>query len=90
MALEKKRFVLLVDMDIYEKFKELAKEQNRTAGNLGTKLIQDYVKNNSKFKSALCFSLKKEALTIQCKKRVFAQIKLQLGFYIFLAMLKII
>ena len=48
MTLEKKRFVLLVDMDIYEKFKELAKEQNRTAGNLGTKLIQDYVKNNSK------------------------------------------
>ena len=43
---EKKRFVLLVDTDIYEKFKILAKEQNRTAGNLGTKLIIDYVKNN--------------------------------------------
>ncbi len=43
---EKKRFVLLVDYDIYEKFKELAKEQNRTAGNLGTKLIKDYVKLN--------------------------------------------
>ena len=46
MTVEKKRFVLLVDMDIYEKFKKLAQEQNRTAGNLGTKLIIDYVKNN--------------------------------------------
>lgn len=45
---EKKRFVLLVDPEIFEKFKLLAKEQNRTAGNLGTKLINDYVKENSK------------------------------------------
>lgn len=45
---DKKRFVLLVDPDIYEKFKVLAKEQNRTAGNLGTKLINDYVKEHSK------------------------------------------
>ncbi len=48
MAEEKKRFVLLVDPDIFEKFKELAEEQNRTAGNLGTKLIKDYVKENYK------------------------------------------
>lgn len=46
MAEEKKRFVLLVDNDIFEKFKYLAKEQNRTAGNLGTKLVNDYVKEN--------------------------------------------
>lgn len=45
---EKKRFVLLVEPEIFEKFKSLAKEQNRTAGNLGTKLINDYVKENSK------------------------------------------
>ena len=45
---DKKRFVLLVDPEIYEKFKILAKEQNRTAGNLGTKLIIDYVKQNFK------------------------------------------
>lgn len=44
---DKKRFVLLVDSDIFEKFKVLAKDQNRTAGNLGTKLIIDYVKENS-------------------------------------------
>ena len=46
MKEEKKRFVLLVEPIIYEKFKQLAKEQNRTAGNLGTKLINDYVKAN--------------------------------------------
>ena len=48
MAEEKKRLTLLVDTDIFEKFKKLAKEQNRTAGNLGTKLVNDYVKDNFK------------------------------------------
>ena len=48
MAEEKKRLTLLVDNEIFEKFKELAKEQNRTAGNLGTKLVNDYVKENCK------------------------------------------
>jgi len=48
MADEKKRFVLLVEPEIYEKFKKLAIEQNRTAGNLGTKLVNDYVKTNWK------------------------------------------
>ena len=43
----KKRFVLLVDAEIYEQFKNLAKEQCRTAGNLGVKLINDYVKQHS-------------------------------------------
>ena len=41
---EKKRFVLLVDVDVFEQFKKLAEEQNRTAGNLGTTLIKQYVK----------------------------------------------
>lgn len=44
----KKRVVLLVDIDIYEKFKKLAEEQNRTAGNLGVTLVKDYVKDNYK------------------------------------------
>jgi hypothetical protein len=48
MVAEKKRFVLLVDPEIFEKFKKLAVEQNRTAGNLGTKLINDFVKENYK------------------------------------------
>ncbi len=46
MAEEKKRLTLLLDPEIFDKFKELAKEQNRTAGNLGTKLLNDYVKQN--------------------------------------------
>ena len=45
---EKKRFVLLVDNNVYEKFKSLAQEQNRTAGNLGTTLINEYVKEHYK------------------------------------------
>ena len=48
MAEEKKRLTLLVDPDVFEKFKKLAQEQNRTAGNLGTKLVIDYVKENFK------------------------------------------
>lgn len=48
MADEKKRLTLLVDPEIFDKFKELAVEQNRTAGNLGTKLINDFVKENYK------------------------------------------
>lgn len=47
-TVEKKRFVLLVDNEIYEKFKSLAQEQNRTAGNLGTTLIKEYVKEHYK------------------------------------------
>lgn len=43
----KKRLVLLVEENVYKKFKELAAEQNRTAGNLGTTLIKEYVKNHS-------------------------------------------
>ncbi len=48
MAEEKKRLTLLIDPEIFEKFKKLAVEQNRTAGNLGTKLINDFVKENYK------------------------------------------
>ena len=46
MANEKKRFVLLIDHEVYEKFKTLAEKQDRTAGNLGAKLIKDFVKNH--------------------------------------------
>ncbi len=43
---EKKRFVLLVEEEVFQKFKKLAEEQNRTAGNLGTTLIKEYVKKH--------------------------------------------
>ncbi len=45
---QKHRFVLLVDREIFEQFKNLASAQNRTAGNLGTTLINEFVKKNSK------------------------------------------
>ena len=48
MGKEKKRLTLLIDNDVFEKFKKLAQEQNRTAGNLGTKLVIDYVKEHCK------------------------------------------
>ncbi len=48
MAEEKKRLTLLIDPEIFEKFKKLAQEQDRTPGNLGAKLIKDYVKDNYK------------------------------------------
>ena len=44
MADEKKRLTLLIDADIFDKFKKIAEEQSRTAGNLGTKLVKDFVK----------------------------------------------
>lgn len=50
MTTNKKRFVLLVDFDIYEDFKKLAEEQNRTAGNLGVTLIKNYVKEHKQNK----------------------------------------
>ena len=49
MAKERKhRFVVLIEEDIFEKFKELAEEQNRSASNLGAILIRDYVNKGSK------------------------------------------
>ncbi len=47
MSTTKKRFVLLIEPEVFEKFKKLAEEQNRTAGNLGATLIKDYVKKHS-------------------------------------------
>jgi len=44
----KHRFVLLIEPEVFEDFKKLAEEQNRTAGNLGATLVKDYVKNNKK------------------------------------------
>ena len=42
----KHRFVLLIEEEIFNDFKKLAENQNRTAGNLGATLIKEYVKNN--------------------------------------------
>lgn len=45
---EKHRFVVLIDEDIFQKFKILAEKDNRSASNLAAKMIQDYVKENWK------------------------------------------
>ncbi|MGN0015163.1 MAG: hypothetical protein ACI37T_07065 [Candidatus Gastranaerophilaceae bacterium] len=40
------RFVVIIEKGIFEEFKNLAKKDNRSASNLASKLINDYVKNN--------------------------------------------
>ncbi len=45
---EKHRFVVLIDKEIFAKFKVLAQKENRTAGNLAAKMLIDYVKENEK------------------------------------------
>lgn len=40
------RFVVIIEKRIFEEFKNLAKKDNRSASNLASKLINDYVKNN--------------------------------------------
>ena len=43
---EKHRFVVLIEEETFEKFKKLAQKEQRSASNLASKLITDYVKNN--------------------------------------------
>ena len=43
---EKHRFVVLIEKETFEKFKILAQKEQRSASNLASKLITDYVKNN--------------------------------------------
>jgi len=43
---ENQRFVIIIEKEIFEKFKKLAENENRSASNLGAKVIKDYVKEN--------------------------------------------
>lgn len=45
---DKHRFVVIIEKDIFEKFKEIADKEKRSASNLANKLINDYVKEHSK------------------------------------------
>lgn len=45
---EKHRFVVLIDKDIFTEFKKLAKKEQRSASNLASKIITDYVENAQK------------------------------------------
>lgn len=44
---DKHRFVVIIEKDIFEKFKIAAAEENRSASNLAAKLISDYVKKHT-------------------------------------------
>lgn len=43
---DKHRFVVIIEKEIYEKFKKLAEIEQRSASNLASKLITDYVNKN--------------------------------------------
>ena len=44
---EKHRFVVIIEREIFEEFKQIAQEkEKRSASNLAAKLISDYVKEN--------------------------------------------
>ena len=42
---DKHRFVVIIEKDIFEDFKNIAEQEKRSASNLASKLITDYVKN---------------------------------------------
>ena len=43
---DKHRFVVIIEKDVFEDFKNIAEQEKRSASNLASKLIIDYVKNN--------------------------------------------
>ncbi len=45
---DKHRFVVILDKEIFIKFKVLAAKENRSASNLAAKMITDYVTKNQK------------------------------------------
>ncbi len=44
---DKHRFVVIIEKDIFEKFKIAAADEKRSASNLAAKLINDYVKKHT-------------------------------------------
>ncbi|MBO6256966.1 hypothetical protein J6N69_02890 [bacterium] len=43
---DKHRFVVIIEKNTFQKFKNLAQKEKRSASNLASKLITDYVDNN--------------------------------------------
>lgn len=43
---ENHRFVVIIEKEIFEKFKLLAEKEKRSASNLASKMIEDYVQKN--------------------------------------------
>ncbi len=44
---ENHRFVVIIQKEIFEKFKKLAEKEKRSASNLAAKMIEDYVEKQS-------------------------------------------
>lgn len=44
---DKHRFVVIIDKEIFDKFKILAEKEKRSASNLAAKMIEDYVNKHS-------------------------------------------
>lgn len=45
---DKHRFVVIIEKETFEEFKNIAELEKRSASNLASKLITDYIKNNKK------------------------------------------
>ena len=43
---DKHRFVVIIEKEIFEEFKNIAEQEKRSASNLASKLITDYAKKN--------------------------------------------
>jgi len=43
---DKHRFVVIIEKEIFEEFKNIAEQEKRSASNLASKLITDYVRKN--------------------------------------------
>ena len=49
---ENQRFVVVIEKEIIESFKVLAKKENRSASNLAATLIKNYVEEHTKYCSS--------------------------------------
>ena len=45
---DKHRFVVIIEKNVFEKFKNAAQKEKRSASNLAAKLIEDYIQNEKK------------------------------------------
>ena len=45
---DKQRFVVIIDKEVFEKFKVLADKEKRSASNLASKMITEYVEKMDK------------------------------------------
>lgn len=44
---DKHRFVVIIEKDTFDELKKIAEKEKRSASNLASKLITDYVKNKN-------------------------------------------